>query len=177
VVIGSFQRERWYRRSESRWRRLAEGAELALVLADFERPRCAPYRPSEVPVDRDDPLSREWTIAIDSPGFAACLAGWERPGDAPDPERTFEVVWATEREVVREATTLAIDLACARMPELRDRVPARLTGGERNEQPELRRATALTNRMLAYVAAGWGSSTAPKQASRPSISDRSRVAR
>ena len=35
VLIGSFQRERFYRRAERRWRELARTADLAVALADF----------------------------------------------------------------------------------------------------------------------------------------------
>src|SRR5437868_7538375 len=39
LLIGAFQRERFYRQSERRWRELARGAETAFVFADFERLR------------------------------------------------------------------------------------------------------------------------------------------
>src|SRR3954451_9077697 len=62
LLFGSFQRERFYRRSEARWRSLARGAELAVVLADFERARTPRGAPAEVPVERGHPLDREWAI-------------------------------------------------------------------------------------------------------------------
>ncbi|HET9593777.1 MAG TPA: MerR family transcriptional regulator, partial [Solirubrobacterales bacterium] len=39
LLIGSFQRERFYRQSEARWRELSAGAECAFVFADFKRAR------------------------------------------------------------------------------------------------------------------------------------------
>ena len=46
-------------------------------------PRCPPSRarrPIEVPIDRTEPIGREWSLICDSPDFTALLAGWERPG-------------------------------------------------------------------------------------------------
>ena len=39
LLIAAFQCERFYRAYERRWRELARTAELAIALADFERPR------------------------------------------------------------------------------------------------------------------------------------------
>src|SRR4051812_3522746 len=92
VLFGSFQRVRFYRRSQERWRALASGAALALVLADFDRVRTPRGAPAEVPVPRGHPLEREWAVVCDADGHAVCLVGREPPGsdvDAPHLERSF----------------------------------------------------------------------------------------
>ena len=60
VVIGSFQRERFFRQAEPRWRSFARTAQLAVVLGDFPHPRSPESGPVEIPIDRAHPLSREW---------------------------------------------------------------------------------------------------------------------
>ena len=84
ILIGSFQRERFYRQAEPRWRAFARTAELTVALGDFEKPRAPKGAPIEIPIDRSHPLSREWAIVCDGPGVSACLAGWERPGSPGD---------------------------------------------------------------------------------------------
>jgi DICT domain-containing protein len=152
VLVGSFQLERFYLNSRQRWRDMTRTADLAVALADFDEPRHPSGGPWEVPVAQDDPLAREWAIVVDAPGFCACLAGWERPGqEGADRDRLFEVIWSMEREVVREATKIGLELAVNRAPEIADLVPERLSQPPAPSSPELRNATALTNRMLSYV--------------------------
>ena len=79
LLFGCFQRERFYRQSEERWRELARTAERAVVLADFRRVRRPRQAPLEVPIRASDPVAREWAIVCESPALRPCLAGWERP--------------------------------------------------------------------------------------------------
>jgi DICT domain-containing protein len=152
VLIGSFQRERFFRQAEERWLAFAQTAELTIVLGDFEEPHARDGGLIEVPIARTHPLSREWAIVCDGPGVSTCLAGWERPGhDGPD--RIFEMLWSVEPETVREAARIGIELAAAQWPELRDSVPAWLTEPPETDDGAVERATALTNRMLAYLTA------------------------
>src|SRR4051812_31851256 len=61
VVIGAFQQERFYRRVERRYRRLALHADAAAVFADFPRGvRHPPGAPAEVPIAPEDVLGNEW---------------------------------------------------------------------------------------------------------------------
>ncbi len=150
VFVGSFQRERFYRQSERRWRGFARTAELAVALADFDEPRRPPNAPYEVPIERGHPLANEWAIVCDGPEFTACLAGWERPTPG---ERVFEMLWTVEPEVVREGARLGLELAAARMPELGNLMPERFSDPPVLDSAAVERATAITNRMLAYVAA------------------------
>ena len=128
ALFGSFQRERFYRRSEQRWRDLARTADTAMVFADFERRRTPKSGPAELPLDRSDPASREWALVCDGEGYAACLAGWELPGQegVRDMDRRFEALWSVEADVVRDAVAVALALASRSAPDLVDAVPARL---------------------------------------------------
>lgn len=154
LLAGSFQEERFYRQAEARWRALAAPAELSFVFADFGRSSAPPGRPAQVAVDGGHPLSREWALVWDAPGFAACLAARERtdPG-TPDEERVFDAVWTVERGLVREAARAALELADAAAPELSLVAPDRIDEPVEPDASASRHATALTNRMLAYVAA------------------------
>ena len=153
ALFGSFQRERFYRSSEQRWRDLARTAEVAMVFADFDRKRKPRGAPAELPIDMTDPAAREWAIVCDGDGYAACLAGWERPGqdDTPDLDRGFEAVWSIEADVVRDATGVALELAARSAPELVSAVPARLRSAPAPGSEDLRSLVSLTNRMLAYT--------------------------
>jgi DICT domain-containing protein len=152
VLIGSFQRERFFRQAERRWRSFARTAELTVVMGDFPQPRAAPGEPIEVPIDRSHPLSREWAIVCDGPGVSTCLAGWERPG-GDGSERVFEMLWSVEPDAVRDAARIGLELASSQWPELRERVPDWLAEPAEVDDGAVQRATALTNRMLAYVTA------------------------
>jgi DICT domain-containing protein len=150
VLFASFQRERFYRASERRWRDLARGAELAIVFADFDRLHVPADGPAEVPVPRDHPLMREWAIVCDAQGHAACLAGWEPPAD--NGGRRFESIWSVEPDVVREAARVCTAIAAAISPELVEGLGERLS--DQSAPPareQLRLAAAVTNRMLSYL--------------------------
>jgi MerR family transcriptional regulator, light-induced transcriptional regulator len=152
VLIGSFQRERFFRQAESRWREFARTAELTIAMGDFAEPRAEAGRPLEIPIDRSHSLSREWAIVCDGPGVSTCLAGWERPG-GQGADRVFEMLWSVEPDAVRDAARIGVELAASQWPELRDRVPAWLADPAEADDGAVQRATALTNRMLAYVTA------------------------
>ena len=68
VVIGSFQRERFFRQAEGRWRAFARSAELAVVLGDFPRPRSHAGGPVENQIDYGNLRSREWAIDCERSG-------------------------------------------------------------------------------------------------------------
>jgi MerR family transcriptional regulator, light-induced transcriptional regulator len=153
VLIGSFQRERFFRQAEPRWRSFSRTAELALVMGDFPQPRAPRDGPLEIPIDRGHPLSREWAIVCDGPGVSACLAGWQRPGRSSNGQRVFEMLWSVEPDVVRDAARIGVELASAQWPDLRERVPDWLWQQPQPDGSTIERATALTNRMVAYVSA------------------------
>ena len=153
VLVGSFQRETFYRQAQPRWRSFARTAELAVVLGDFPEPRSPRDGPVEIPIDRSHPLSREWAIVCDGPGVSACLAGWQRPGTSGDGQRVFEMLWSVEPDVVRDAARIGLELASVQWPGLRERIPDWLEQPPEADSSTIERAVALTNRMLAYVSA------------------------
>ena len=152
LLFGSFQRERFYRRSQRRWRDFARTAELAAVFADFERARAPAGGPVEVPIDRSGPLTREWAVVCDAPGHAVCLAGLELPAPETrrDGARQFEVIWSVEPAVVRLATGVCVSLLRSARPELADRAGERATPGPPADE-QLRLAAAIAVRALGRI--------------------------
>jgi DICT domain-containing protein len=161
VLFASFQRERFWQHSRPRWRELARTAHSAVVFADFAAAHVPDdtLEPVELPIDRADPLGREWSIICDAPDYAAFLAGWERPGqdDVQDFERRFETIWSVEPALVREAARIASGFVQRIEPGVVDRFVDRLRETPPPSGEELRLVGALTNRMVAYVGAGDGS--------------------
>jgi DICT domain-containing protein len=154
LLIGSFQRERFYRRSEARWRDLASGAESAFVFADFKRLRQPADAPAELPIDRSHPVSREWALICAAPEHGACMVAWEPPGRARggDAQREFELLMSVEPAVVREAAEAAIALAAPIAPA----VAARARGYVEELAParaesQLRLSSAITARLLSSL--------------------------
>ncbi|HET6870484.1 MAG TPA: DICT sensory domain-containing protein, partial [Solirubrobacteraceae bacterium] len=152
VLFGCFQRERFYRESEGRWHELARTAERAVVLADFARARRPRNAPVEVPIRARDPLAREWAIVCESPSFAACLTGWERPAPAPG-KRMFETAWTVEAPVVRLAAQVCWRLASQAGPGLLADLRERLYDTPVSRELELRSAIQLSTRMVRYAVA------------------------
>jgi DICT domain-containing protein len=157
LLLASFQRERFYRQSERRWRELARSADLAVAMADFGKLVEAKEAPAEVPVEPAQPLAREWTLVVDSPTAHACLAGWERaaPGEQPDRDRRFEVLWSFDPQVVRSSSRIAAELLRGPAPAIAGRVEQALTVEPAAlGPPVLRFANSLANRVVAYLAVG-----------------------
>jgi DICT domain-containing protein len=153
ALIGSFQRERFYRSAQRRWREIGRSADLAVALADFATLREPAGAPVEVPIDERHPLAREWTLVINAPGAQACLAAWEQPAPAelPDGRRRFEVLWSFEPAVVRAATEVAIEILARSAPAIADRLGAVTDGHGAAPAPDLGFAGALAHRMIDYV--------------------------
>lgn len=156
VLFASFQRPGFYSHQRRRWRELSRGAALAVVFAEFPRPRTPRNGPIEVAVEPGRPLAREWAVVCDAERYAICLVGREPPfssAGTPSARRAFETVWSVDPAVVRDAARI-----CARMlPELPSAVIG--AGTERLEgepvvlaSDQLRLAAALTSRTLAYLA-------------------------
>jgi DICT domain-containing protein len=156
VLFGSFQRERFYRDAEPRWRELARTAEIAIVFADFPERRQPNDAPIEVPIDRSDPLGREWSLVCDAPQYAACLSAWERPGQGHvrDRDRVLETIWSVEPAVVREAARISKGIAAKAAPDLVAPIEHRLDDTPPPSGEAFRLVSALTNRMVAYVGRG-----------------------
>jgi len=153
VLIGAFQRARFFRQSQPRWEELARTSEQSVVFADFDTPADPAAHLTEVPLAADSPARREWVLVCDAPGFPACVAGWEVPSPAgsPDHERRFETVWTLDPGAVRAATRVGIALLQESDPEGADRLAASLPAVGAGASPELRRATALFARIVDYA--------------------------
>ena len=155
VLFGSFQRMRFWEDAKPRWREFARVAHAAIVFADFPEATIPDdeAEPIELPIDRRDPLGREWSLICDGPGYSAFLTAWERPGqdETPDSARLFETVWSVEPALVREAARIGAGLVERTHPELLGRFVDRLRETPPPSGDELRLAGALTNRMVAYI--------------------------
>jgi DICT domain-containing protein len=157
LLFGSFQRQRYYRRSRDRWTELARTAWVTVVFADFtEAP--APYASLvEVPVPDGAPLRREWTLVCEARDYCACLTAWEFPGQqgTADADRRFEVLWTLSPRAVRDAATICAQLAELFCPGLRllDRLPP---DPPSPVSSDLEHATGLLSRMIGYLEAATG---------------------
>jgi DICT domain-containing protein len=148
LLFGSFQRERFYRQSEGRWRELARTAAEAVVFADFNGEQAQSRRPVEVALADDAPLLREWAVVCDAPDAAACLAGFEHPDRGGSTGRRFEAVWSVDPDVVRDAASIAAALAAGGVPAVDVSVTAQ---PPTDAGAIVRRATAVTNRIVASL--------------------------
>ena len=145
VLVGSFQTDELYRRSEHRWQALGRTAAVAAVFADFPGGRRRHGDVLEIPVPYDSALHREWFVICDAVDAAACLVGSERlTTRRTSARRTFEAVWSVDPAVVRTATELAGALDETGAIDLTGRD---LAGAEHTDVLWTR-VTALTNRIV-----------------------------
>jgi len=156
ILIGSFQRERFYRHAERRWRELARTSELAVALADFAAPGRRPGAPLEVPVSRRHPLAREWAVVVSAEAAHACLAAWEQPSQArlPDAQRRFEVLWSFDPGVVADAVAVVAELLEPVDADIAGRIAAwRDRAGHAGPASgaALDHGSALAQRMIGYL--------------------------
>lgn len=114
VVLGGFQRPRYFAPARDRWRDLSRVARATVVLGGADR-ATTDGRLSLVPLADDAPLRGEWVVVCDAPGFTAALSAWEVPGQrgVPEPDRVFESVWTVEPGPVRDAARVCADVAAA----------------------------------------------------------------
>lgn len=151
VLIGSFQRERFFRSEEPRWSGFARSAAVAVAFADFETR--TDTRPIQLHVEREHQLTREWAIVCFAPGACAALAGWEPPGqdDVPDAERRFEAIWTVDPELVYEAVDAAAALAEREAPAVAEKIRSSVGPRPAPSGPDVRGVAALARRMVSYV--------------------------
>jgi DICT domain-containing protein len=153
VLIGSFQRERFYRAAQRRWRELARTAGTAVALADFPERSAPPGAPVEVPIDRRHPLAREWAVVVSSDETQACLAAWEQPSQSElsDARRRFEVLWSFDPAVVADAVQVSAEILAPLDPELAERVGSAPDPSADDPAAALRCGGALALRMIGYL--------------------------
>ena len=153
VLIGCFQRERFYRHAQRRWRELARTATLAVALADFPQRAEPADGPAEVPIDRRHAMSREWAVLISADGITACLAAWEQPAEeeVADAQRRFEVLWSFDPVIVSDAVAVAAELLLPLDPVVASRLEAARDRSNGDPGSALRYGGALTQRMVGYL--------------------------
>jgi DICT domain-containing protein len=160
VVFAAFQQERFYRKVERRYRRLAAHADASAVFAGFSHGvRHVPGAPVEIPISMDEVLANEWAVVVDAPGYAACLLAWEQPGliepgDPDDGDRRFEAIWTIDAEATRRAAQVAARLAGRADPAFGERLEELLADRPLALEEPAPALTALTNRMVAYLESG-----------------------
>lgn len=154
VLLGSFQRQRFYRGAQPRWAELARTAEQTMIFADFTRGRALPGPAAEIPVPADSPLRREWALICDAPDLPATVLAWERPGQeqVTDRNRLFEAVWSVNPQVVRTAARIGTGLAAAAFPEMSRQLADRLSDEPAPPSADLQRATGILERTFDYLA-------------------------
>jgi DNA-binding transcriptional MerR regulator len=143
-LMAAFQTRTAYDAARPRWDDLIDTAASAIVFADFPRARRRGAA-HEVPIPAGTPLRREWSVVSDAPGSAAVMAGWERT------DGRFEAVWTVEADVVRRATEVGRRLVADHAPKvvLPDAPPPLVPAVDATAT--VRRATAITNRVIAYL--------------------------
>jgi len=173
LLVGGFQTERNYQRSEPRWRELARTAALTIVFAEPTRPAelpgpsaaaaaaaaataAAEQQPTEgdvvrVRVPPNAPLRREWAVVCWADDAHAVLAGWQIPDVAEPAGRRFEAIWTVEPAVVAHAARIAVDLASSLVPAAL--APSLPSAEDLDPVQTVRRAMALTSRIVAYLQA------------------------
>jgi MerR family transcriptional regulator, light-induced transcriptional regulator len=165
LLFASFQRQRFFRASERRWRDLTRTARAAYVLADFPAvaskgsgslaARAPAEGPVRVPVPVDASVNREWALVCDAQDYPGCVVGWERPGqlDRPDRLREFETLWSVDPVVVRDAARVCAGL----VEQYRAGEGFPLWQALEDTPPpaslETRRASRVFDRLLAYLSA------------------------
>jgi DICT domain-containing protein len=152
LFVGAFQEPRFWRASADRWGNLIGGADAAAVLAAFRHSR---QRANifEVAVPSGRPVLREWAVVCDSPAFSACLVGIEKLGARPkvDSTRRFEALWTVEPLAVREAARTGFALAVGCYAPVAAAIGSRLQEPVLATYDSIRIATAITNRIIAYM--------------------------
>ncbi len=152
VLVGTFQRGRYFGQSAKRWQEMARTARGSLAMADFpEHDDTA--RPALVSLAPDSPLLREWIVVHDAPSFAAALIAWELPGQesVPDSQRQFEALWSVDGRFARDAATTCAEVAVAAGSGAAREVLRLLEESATPTATSLRSANAVFNRMVAYA--------------------------
>jgi DNA-binding transcriptional MerR regulator len=151
ILLGTFQRGRYYGRSRRRWEDLARTAKAAVAMADFEA-HDEESRPATVALPADSPLLREWIVVHEGPDFAVALVAFELPGHGSvGDDRPFEALWSVDGRVVRDAAVLTAQAGAAAGSEASARVLASLQADPALPSTAPAAATAVFNRMVAYT--------------------------
>lgn len=152
VLLGTFQRGRYFGQSRRRWEELARTARAAVAMADFEA-HDDEARPATVALPPDSPLLREWVVVHEGPDFAVALVAFELPSHASvaDDERMFEALWSVDGRVVRDVAVLTAQAGAAAGSHASARVLEALEVDPALPSTSPAAATAVFNRMVAYT--------------------------
>ena len=152
VLVGTFQRGRYFGQSAERWREFARTARASLAMADFPEHDDA-AKPALVALAPDSPLLREWIVVHDAPTFAAALVAWELPGQAgvPDADRHFETLWTVEGRIVRDVAVTCAEAAASVGSVAAQDLLRLLEESATPPATSLRSANAVFSRMVAYT--------------------------
>lgn len=154
TLFAAFQHERFFRQAEPRWRELARTARSTVVFAQFQvtGENAAGSGFHAVHLPEEAPMRREWSLVCDAPEHAAALAAWELPGQdgVPDEERVFESAWTVDPRAVRDAARVCAQLADVLDPSVTHDW-GNLEAVAADESDDLRAATSLFHRLVAYV--------------------------
>ncbi len=152
VLVGTFQRGRYFGQSAQRWQDFARTARGSLAMADFPE-HDDDARPAKVALSPDSPLLREWIVVHDAPTFAAALVAWELPGqgDVRDTDRHFEALWTVEGRIVRDVAVMCVEAAVGEGSGAARDLLRLLEESSAPAATSQRSATAVFNRMVAYT--------------------------
>ncbi len=156
IMFACFQRERFYRSSEGRWRELAATTRVAVVFADFPAVRQPDGGPAEVPICGLQQIAREWAIVVHGDRSSICMVARERASSnvrATTAARSFELLWTVEPEAVRAMANVCIGLTRDATPELAISAGEALAiDSPATPAEQVRLTTAVINRTLSEMA-------------------------
>ena len=116
VVAGTFQHVRHFTpHTRARYERLGAQTSLTVALgAGIPDPPAAGVR--GVDLASDDPLAREWDVAVLGPHYAGALVARDLGDTGPDHERRFEFVLTFDRELVVDVAAALIGRVTSLQP-------------------------------------------------------------
>lgn len=153
LIFGGFQQERYFRAAEERWTELARIARSTMVFANFSDGTVLHDGMSLIHLPEDAPMRREWLVVCDAASYPAMLTAWELPGQStvPDRQRLFEAIWTVEPAAVRDAARTCAQVAAQLGHSEAVPILYELADNPPSPPLELLQATAVLNRVVAYV--------------------------
>ena len=156
VLIGCFQRERFYRRAQRRWRELARTADLAVALADFSRcadPGAGPVGGAGQPAATPSPGSGRYSSAPAGSRHAWPRGSGRAGPRCPTPRAASRCSGPSSPTVVADAVDVAAELLGRSMPAWPVAVRAAHEPPPRiwTPRPALRYGGAVAHRMVGYL--------------------------
>lgn len=125
VLIGAFQKDRFFDESQRRWQGLAERATFSMVFtATVPAGVVRAGSIARLATGHGNALANEWAVIyLTETGGGAVVATEVTDPTDPADDRRFESVRVTSPETVREVAFAARDFALLLAPELGDELP------------------------------------------------------